>query len=110
MWNALPMPVPLTLAALLVKPGVTPAGQLASAVPKRLRKTMATCPGGSSPLVSGAYVIDWPVPDGMRAIAPTSSIWPARSTVIFTGVTHVFAMNAAKHPPTPTLMMSGCAT
>ena len=54
MWNALPIPVPVTLAAVLVKPGVTPAGQLASSEPKRLKKTIATWPGGSSPLVSGA--------------------------------------------------------
>ena len=60
---------------------------------------MATSPGGILPPGSGSYVIAEPVPLGIRPNAEASSALPPYSTVSVAGVSHVLAMNAAKHPP-----------
>src|SRR5258706_14750217 len=87
---AFPIPVPWRSAGAAVYAGVIPFGQLVRICPLRLMKTIATCPGGIAPLGSGAYVIVWPEPDGMRAAAVAGKFCPARSMVIVTGSVHVF--------------------
>ena len=57
--------------------------------------------------MSGAYVSDWPLPLGLRAIWLTLSVCVPNVTLSETGAFHVFAMYAAKHAPVPSEMMSG---
>jgi len=113
MWNAWPVPVPWVAPSWVVRAACTPAGQLKLSPSKPAvllgtlsRNTIAICPTGSVLFTSGAYVSAGPEPDGVYMKLPVSDM-PFQSAVMVTGAFHVFAMYAAKQPPTTSGMMSG---